>query len=209
MLGEPGGRLASPAPAPMIVAMLRGALLICVCLTACAGTSAPPESFVRAVGLAGRVRIAREGGRVVEQAVVTTRAAVPRPAAVTIAAVQPGGDGPTLEQVFRGGSVLFRATTKYAEAGIGTRTVLVDGRGEVIERSHELMPSAVASPEFSSARAAVEHELGGSAARYEIVHGDGEWLRAHASDAGRVVDCDLDGTLRSVQVIEVRATPGS
>jgi hypothetical protein len=184
---------------------MRCVALVCV-LSACAGLGKPPAAFVREVGRAGHVRVERHGDAVVAYAIDTTRAALPRAAAVTIAAVQPGGAHTRWETTWQRGKILYRATTRYAEPGVGTRSVLVDAEGAVHERTHEVAMAQLASGDLAAAHAACSKELAGAEARYEIVQGpDGEWLRAAADDGTRIVDCEFSGVLRSVRGLEARA----
>ena len=189
----------------MIARMLRGGYLACLCLLGCAGKNDPPPEFVRQVGTVGRVCLQRDDGGVVALAVQAERRHLPRAAAVTVAALQPGGEHTDFELVWSGGRSLYRAITWYAAGNGHVRTVLVDRDGHVIERSHQVTP--IAGGDLAQARAALSSALDGQVARFEIVHGEGasEWLRAHATDGTRVVDCDLDGRLRGQCKVEWRA----
>ena len=188
----------------MIARMLRGGCLACLWLLGCAGPTDPTPEFVRQVGTVGRVRLQRDDGGTVAIAVEAERRHLPRAAAVTVAALQPGGERTDFELVWSGARALFRATTWYVAGDGHVRTVLVDRDGQVVERSHQVTP--IAGDALARARATLSSALDGQVARFEIVHGEGagEWLRAHAADGTRVVDCDLDGRLRGECAIEWR-----
>ncbi len=188
----------------MIARMRRGGCLACLWLLGCAGPTDPPAEFMRQVGTVGRVRLQRDGDDVVAIAVEAERRHLPRAAAVTVAALQPGGERTDFELVFCGARALYRATTWYAAGDGHVRTVLVDHAGQVVERTYQVTP--IAGDELALAQATLSSALDGQVARFEIVHGEGagEWLRAHAADGARVVDCDLDGRLRGQCAIEWR-----
>jgi hypothetical protein len=179
------------------------ALPPCLVLAACIGSSDQSQMLNRVIAQAPRSRVELDGNRVVSTAVPIDRRALPRNASVAIDAVQPGGEVLALEQVVRGNRLLYRASTRYRAPADDLRTVLVDRDGTIVERSHEIAPARAAT-DLGLALATMQDALQQVPERIEIVHGEGggEWVRAHAS--GRVVDCELSGSLRSAHTFEWR-----
>jgi len=181
----------------MIGTVLRAILLLCLSVSACRGVD-PAAAFARALPNSTRGYIARDGECVAECAVTTTRDALPRAAAVTVAAVQPDAARTDFERVWRNGEVLYRARSHYPPPGPATRTVLVDAAGRVVERGFEISAAAAeAAADLSPAVAALRRALPAVDVRLEVVHGEAgrEWLRARTDTAPgtRIVDCDRDG----------------
>ena len=176
--------------------------LAVVVLAACAAHPQPPAAFAAALARAGSGFVEREAGAIVRGAVPCSASALPRGATVTIRTLQPGGEMDALEQVFVGDEALFFARHRYADATTPSRSVLVAGDGRVIERSHEV-PAAGDDPTLAPALRAAQAALGEPTARVEIVHGapGSEWLRV--SGSARIVDCALDGAVRSVREREI------
>ena len=189
----------------MIVKLMRRMLLALMCLAACATSVEPPAVFMNAMHAAGRGVVVREANHIVESAVPIERGTLPRAAAVTIAAVQPEGAETALAMVWRQAQILYRATTHYADPAIGTRTVLVDGDGNVVERAYELATAQASAREFTVARDAALQALGTPPQRWEIVHDADsyEWLRATAGN--KIAACAFDGRLRHLHSVEAHA----
>jgi hypothetical protein len=177
---------------------MRAVCGISLCLVACAGPAALPGGFARAAGEAGGepcVLLLRGDAVAIARAPLAARE-LPDPVARTVAAIQPGGAMRAMREWSEAGEGFFVETVYGPE---DRRTLRLSADGGVRERSHTIEAAAMAV----EARAAIERLRLGTIAHVAAVQGEGhsEWYRATLRDGARlhVVDCGLDGAVRSVE----------